>query len=177
MLIWHLDFRCKNKVFNGNIVASSLSSRMPHANHLHNEFTLCVHGFHHMVAVREIVCVLSRANMHSPNMWFHLIFAHCPIQPGKKCLESLCFVIFACWIRCGCVVVVLTDWLSLCLIWAPVEPGFKRVFIDIHLMLLHLSPIRFSFYNIKFNVGQGFTCFSKCSRGSTVRAGDRRSAF
>ena len=96
--------------------------------------TICITSLHcaFMLFITWLPCVsscvfVSRANMHSPNMWFQLIFSHCPIQSGKKCLESLCFVIFACSIRCGCVVVVLTDCLSLCLIWAPVEPGPKCV--------------------------------------------------
>ena len=115
-------------------------------------YTVCSRVFT-MIALHDVV--FFRNNLHFPNMWFQLIFSHCPIQSGKKCLESRCFVIFSCSIRCWCVVVVLTDCLSLCFAslswclpcrrymffrWAsfdsPLRPGFKRIFIHICMTLL-----------------------------------------
>ena len=52
-------------------------------------------------------------------------YSHCPIQSGKKCLESLCFVSCSCWIRCWCVVVVLTDCLS-CFASLPLGPPCRQ---------------------------------------------------
>ena len=46
--------------------------------------------------------------MHAHNFCFQLIFSHCPVQSGKKCLETRFVIVLVCLNRSMCFALALT---------------------------------------------------------------------
>ena len=102
---------------------------------------------------------------HSWHVWFRWASSEPPLSRGSNAF--LLIFVWLCW--------------HLWFRWASFEPPLSRGSNPLSFIFKWFyciwAPIRFSFYNTKLNVGQGFKRFSKCSPGSTVQAGDRRSAL
>ena len=58
--------------------------------------------------VRLCVC-LAACIIHAHNSCFLLIFSHCPVQSGKKCLETRFVIVLVCSNRSRCFASALTD--------------------------------------------------------------------
>ena len=58
--------------------------------------------------VRLCVC-LAACIIHVHNSCFLLIFSHCPVQSGKKCLETRFVIVLVCSNRSRCFASALTD--------------------------------------------------------------------